>query len=322
MSPLFGNQGKPFIDQARGDPEAARLRQAAGTRTGGWREVDAALAATREPARREFLVDAIALDCANLTWVDPWVREQPESPAARLMWGACTVQFAWKVRTGAAPQYVSADRMKGFHDWLTHAKDQLTAATTMAPDDSAPWVALLWCGVGLGIPIDEARGLWENASRRNPESELAALAYTTHIGPRWNGDADVMWTFVRGLVGREPAGSPKWALVPHGHIEQWVAERMAGNSAVHSSRYFEQAEVRRDITNAYSNYLGSPAKGRSNLEPQNRELFAVCFYLMGARDLLRKELEQIGPGIQTLPWGYLGSSLNAYKNVREAAGLK
>jgi hypothetical protein len=51
-------------------------------------------------------------------------------------------------------------------------------------------------------------------------------------------------------------------------------------------------------------------------------MFAGCFYLMGARDLLRREMEQIGPGIQALPWGFLGSTFVAYKSVREAAGLK
>jgi len=39
-------------------------------------------------------------------------------------------------------------------------------------------------------------------------------------------------------------------------------------------------------------------------------------------DLEHKELEQIGPGIQTLPWGYLGAPLAAYQGVRESVGLK
>jgi len=321
LSPLFGKQvPKPFIDPARGDPEGQRLRQAAGARD--WRSVEAALSATREALRREFLADAVAMNCEDLSWVDAWVREQPESQTARLMWGACAVQLAWKVRSGLAPRYVSSDQMKGFHDWLNHAQEQLDAAANMAPDDSAPWVALLWCGVGLGIPIDDARARFDNAISRNPQTELATLAYTTHIGPRWNGERDLMWTFIRDLTGREPEGSPRWSLVPTGHMEQWVSDRMRGDSAVHPSRYWQQAEVQRDIDDAYAKYLGSPAKRHSYLESQFRELFAGCFYLMGARDKLRKELEQIGPGIQGLPWGYLGSTLVAYQSAREAAGLK
>lgn len=321
MSPLFGHkQVKPFIDPTRGDAEAATLRQAAAS--GTWAAIDSALQATPNGPRREFLVDAIAVDSTNLNWIDRWVKEQPESAAARLMWGACAVQYAWQVRTGAAPQDVSSDRMKGFHDWLTNANEQLQHAAAMAPEDSAPWIALLWCGVGLEIPIDEARERWENASRRNPATELGALAYVTHIGPRWNGRAELMWTFIGELVGSEPDGGPRWSMVPHGHFEQWVAERMQGGSAVHPSRYFEQSHVQRDIKDAYEKYLGSAAKRRSELEPQFRELFAVSFYLMGARDLLRKELEQIGPGIQTLPWGYLGTALVAYQSAREAAGIR
>ena len=97
---------------------------------------------------------------------------------------------------------------------------------------------------------------------------------------------------------------------------------MAGDADVHASRYFQQPDVQKDINDAYQKYLGSPARRPSPLEPQNREMFACAFYLMGARDLLRKELEQIGPGIQTLPWGYLGAPLAAYQSVRESVGLK
>ena len=321
MSPLFGSkQVKPFIDPSRGDAEAAALRQAAAS--GNWAAVDAALQATPNGSRREFLVDAIALDTSNLSWVDVWVKEQPSSAAARLMWGACAVQYAWKVRTGAAPQDVAPDKMAGFHDWLVNADEQLQHAATMAPEDGAPWIALLWAGVGLEIPIESATERWENVSRRNPATELGAMAYLTHIGPRWNGRADLMWTFIQDLLSRETDGSPRWFMVPHGHFEQWVAERMHGGSAVHPSRYFEQSHVQRDIIDAYDKYLGSASKRPSELEPQFRELFAASFYLMNARDRLRRELEQIGPGIQNLPWGFLGSTMVAYQSAREAAGLR
>ncbi|MGA7912594.1 MAG: hypothetical protein WCC30_13770 [Candidatus Dormiibacterota bacterium] len=320
MSPLFGRQVKPFIDETRGDAEAARLRAAAAS--GDWQAVDAALGATVEPKRREFLVDAVPMHTSDLRWVDAWVRERPESAAARTMWGACAVQHAWNVRSGAEPRYVPAERMKAFQDWLTHADEQLSHAAALAPDDSAPWVALLWCAIGLGTAFDETWQRWQNVAQRDPDTELGALAYATYIGPRWHGAADMMWKFVLDQVGNEPAGSPLWSLVPHGHFEQWVAERMDRNSQVHASRYFQQPEVQNSITDAYGKYLGSPARERSYLEPQFRELFAGCFYLMGERDLLRKELEQIGPGIQNLPWNYLGSPLVAFQSVREAAGLK
>lgn len=320
MSPLFGRSAEPFIDPSRGDAEAAALRKAAGG--GDWRTVEAALQASNEPLRREFLVDALAMHCEDLSWVDAWIAADPASANARLMWGACGVQKAWKVRTGKAPQHVASEQWKGFHDWLTNAEVQLRHATVMAPQDSAPWISLLWCAIGLEVPFEDGRDRWENLIRRNPDSELGAMAYATFTGPRWNGSAEMMWSFIHELLAKEAEGSPRWALVPQGHMEQWLSIRMRQDSPVHPSRYFDQPHVQQEINEAYSKYLGSPARRSSYLEPQHRELFAGCFYLMGARDALRRELEHIGPGIQQVPWAFLGSTFVAYKSVREAAGLK
>ncbi len=320
MVGLFRRPAGPFIDPSRGDAEAANLRKAAAA--GEWRPAEAALAATTDPLRREFLIDALALDTSHLEWVDAWVRERPDLQTARTVWGACAAQFAFHIRTGAAPQNVSAEQWRGFHEWLGHAQEQLRHATLMDPSDSAPWVALAWCAVGLEVPLGDATERWEGARRLNPQTELGAMAYTTFVSPRWNGTAELMWKFVHGLLADEPEGSPRWTLAPMGHFEQWVAERMRRDSAVHASRYFEQPHVQQEIRDAHRRYLGAASRRPSPLESQNRELFAGAFYLMGARDELRRELEHIGPGIQRLPWGYLGSSLASYQNVREAAGLK
>jgi hypothetical protein len=319
--PLFGKKSvQPFIDRARGDVQAASLRQSAAAED--WLAVEAALNSTTDPSRREFLVDALALDSTNLKWVDRWVLERPDQELARLLWGACAVQYAWHVRSGAAPEHVTPDRWKGFHEWLANAEEQLRHAAAMEPSDSAPWVGLLWVAVGLNPPFEEATARWETVCRLNPQTELGALAYTTFISPRWNGSSELMWDFLHKLLADEPEGSPRWGLVPNAHFEQFVADRMAGDSPVHPSRYFQQPQVQREITEAYLKYLGSPVCRPSPLESQNREAFAGAFYLMGARDHLRREMERIGPGIQSLPWGYLGGPLEVYKTVREAAGFR
>src|SRR6266508_1893884 len=115
--PLFGKTAKPYLDPARGDVEAAQLRTTA--TSGDWRAFDAALRATNDPVRREFLVDVVSFNSAELRWVDAWIAEQPESAAARCTWGACAVQYAWRIRSGAEPKYVSSEQWQGFHHWLT-----------------------------------------------------------------------------------------------------------------------------------------------------------------------------------------------------------
>ena len=318
--PFFSKAPEVFIDRSRGDAQAAQLIQAA--TAGEWRSVEAALTATTDPLRREFLIDGLASDTQDLRWVDQWVRDRAELQTARVVWGACAVQYAFHIRSGDVPENVSAQQWQGFHEWLTHADEQLRHAVAMDPTDAAPWVSMLWSAVGLEVPFDEAERRWDGARRLHPHTELGALAYTTYISPRWHGSEEMLWRFVKGLVSNEPEGSPRWTMVPTAHFEQWAADRMSGNARVHESRYFQQPHVQSEINEAYSHYLGSAERKASPLEPQYRGTFAVAFYLMGAREALRREMEVIGPGIQRLPWGYLGGAGRTYKLVRESAGLR
>jgi hypothetical protein len=320
MLPFFKKQAKPFVDRSRGDPEVATLRAAAAAND--WRTIEAAFRATTDRLRREFLVDLISAGTENLRWVDTWVRERPSDALARLLWGTCATNYAWHVRSGLAPEHVSSDQFRGFFEWLTHAEEQLKAAASMDPDDSAPWIGLLWTAVGLNPPLEEATARWEEVLKRSPRTEHGVIAYTTFVSPRWNGTAELMWAFLRDLLSHETEGSYRWALVPNGHIEQWVAERMEESSAIHTSRYFQQPQVQQEIKNAYARYLGALSRQPTPNEGWYRELFAVTFYLMGDRDALRREMANIGPGIQNLPWAYLGSPVVAYQSARESAGLR
>ena len=49
---------------------------------------------------------------------------------------------------------------------------------------------------------------------------------------------------------------------------------------------------------------------------------AGAFYLMRDREKLRKALEKTGPGIQPIPWSYLGPPVEIYQKVRESVGLR
>jgi hypothetical protein len=318
--PIFGGRAKTFIDQAQGDAEAGRLRDAAAARD--WRKVEASLVATTHPLRREFLIDRIVDGTRDLGWVETWVNEKPADKTARLMWGRCAVQYAWSIRSGRAPQHVSQDQFKGFFEWLGHADEQLTNAANMDPNDAEPYVGMLWTAVGLQLDHEEATARWERAVARNPRTQVGLWAYTTHISPKWHGTSELMWGFLREFLSREPEGSPRWVMVPMGHFDEALAQGMRGDTSVRGTRHFDKPEVQRDIMDAYAKSLASPAKEPSPFEWSNRQFFAGAFYLIGARDLARKEMEQIGPGIQAQPWGFLGNAIAVYEKAREWAGLR
>ena len=283
--PLFGKSAKPFIDHARGDAEASRLRAVATSGSVDWKTIDAAIRATSDPVRREFLVDAVASHSRDLRWVDAWIEARPDDELGRLMWGACAHNYAFEIRTAAIPESVSGEQWKGFGEWLVHSEEQLRLATTMDPADSAPWVGLLWTAVGLGPPLREVTSDW-----------------------------------LHRVLATEPDGGARWPLVPNGHFEQWVAESMDKNP--HAKRYWDEPEVQREINEAWARWTGGPAPRTWFLAPWYWEVFAGAFYLMRDREKLRKALEKTGPGIQPVPWAYLGPAVEIYQKVRESVGLR
>src|SRR5256886_11946180 len=136
--PLFGKSGKPFIDHARGDAEARRLWEVATSGSGDWKTIDAAIKATSDPVRREFLVDAVASHSRDLRWVDAWIEARPDDELARLMWGTCAHSYAFEIRTAAIPENVSQEQWKGFREWLVQFEEEAPGAGARGPGGSAP----------------------------------------------------------------------------------------------------------------------------------------------------------------------------------------
>jgi hypothetical protein len=313
---FFKRAPAPFIDRSRGNAAVGELQ--ARLDAGDWATIEGALdAVTGE--QREFLVEALTEGGDRVPWMDAWVQARPDSGTGRLMWGAQATQWAWLARSSAPASDVEAERWKPFFERLEMAEEQLQHAAAMNPRDSAPWVGLTWSGLGRSITHAEATQRWMELAERNPATEMGAAARLSYLSAKWCGSHELMWEFINERVGQAGPGSPLWFLVPMGHIEHWLADRMSGDSPVHASRYFSQPHVQDQVRAAYSNYLDSPQKGSSPNEHRHRELFACCFYLMGDRAMLKREVEKIGLGISRSPWGYLGSPLVAYASILEAA---
>ena len=314
------NKYVPYIDPTHGDLEAAQLRGA--LESGSWQPVEAALSKTTDLTRREFLATVLGNVDGRPPWVDQWAQQKPESPAARLVWGSQTTTWAWEARTGQAAEDVAAEAWKVFFERLKQADEQLHIAAEMAPEDSAPWICLMRTGVGLEVGEEEHRLRYEEAVRRNPESEEASRLLLTALSLKWGGSHDAMWEFVHQRIAAAPDGSPLHMLVAMGHIEAWLGERMLGDEAkIHHSRYFERPEIQEEIRGAWRRYLGA-TPATSPWEGFNRQWFAVSFYLMRDFAAAKAEIEKIGLGIQRTPFGYLGGPLKAYASVREATGVR
>ena len=178
-------------------------------------------------------------------------------------------------------------------------------------------MSLLKTGLGLDVGGEELKRRYAEAASRNPVTEEGARMLLTGLSRKWGGSHEAMWGHIYDVVGRAPEGSPLHMLIAMGHIETWLGDRMAGDSPIHHSRYFEQPAVQDEIRLAHRRYFGGTHLP-SPFEPWNREWFAVSFYLMRDFPAARAELERIGAGVRRAPFGYLGGTLASYEAVRDA----
>ncbi len=98
---------------------------------------------------------------------------------------------------------------------------------------------------------------------------------------KWSGSNEEMFEFARGSSAEAPEGSSVHAVVPMAHLEKWL----------NLPRY----------------------------TPSDRNIFAMCFFLMHDYQAQLEQMRLIGPLIQASPWNYQGDPGWAYERARTMA---
>jgi hypothetical protein len=309
----------PPVQPLAGDPTAHRIKD--DLALGRWQDFHDFLAAIRDWERRRFYLDK-ALD--GLTgvpdWMQQWVAARPDSALPYLFRGMLLIDWAWDARGGGWAKTVQEDAWAVFHGRLVQADRDLARAAALDEADPTPHAKGLVVAKGLSLGLPEIKRRFGEVTRRDQWFAGAYYQMVECVAAKWAGSHEEMFGFARWTTGSAPDGSPLHRVVATAHLERWLyLPRDTENGAEVRKTYFRREEVRAEIRQAALRSVYSPRYVPNGFTASDRNLFAMCFGLMGDYAAQLDQMSLIGPLIQAAPWQYQGSPGRIYERARTAA---
>ena len=85
------------------------------------------------------------------------------------------------------------------------------------------------------------------------------------------------------------------------------------------AKYFRDEAVQQEVRRAADLSVRSARYQVHKATAADRNLFAMCFWLMRDFPAQLEQMQHIGPLIQQIPWGFQGDPGHAYERARTAA---
>jgi hypothetical protein len=131
-----------------------------------------------------------------------WVEARPESITARVALALAYLDYAHDARGSGYANTVSDSGWKLFEKRTAEAKRILEEASTLATKCPEWYVAMQMVSINQGWSVAEARALFEEANKFEPEYYIYARDLAYYLLPKWSGDAGDTEKFVQETADR------------------------------------------------------------------------------------------------------------------------
>jgi hypothetical protein len=251
------------------------------------------------------------------SWFDGWMRAEPTSPAAALIWANVLQNRASRARGSGRASQTSDDQIHSFNVLSDKSADAgIRALELAAPNDPGPIVLLMRTSYASGP--GELDDLYAEAVRRDPHNYEAHHLAVRLRCQKWYGSHQQMFQIARNAAEAAPPGHRTVLLPLVAHIEYALLEFAWGDDkdydvVLHASKnYFTSPAVMREID-------GWIAKFRA-AEPNSvglttvRQWMAMYYSLIGNKAEAKRVFDEMGPYIQPdVGWHWLwGASEYGY----------
>ncbi|MCO5168557.1 MAG: sel1 repeat family protein [Planctomycetes bacterium] len=227
-----------------------------GLDAGRFGDVDATLARVRAAGRRagdhapalDRLVAVVAAEPAARVQapLSAWVKQQPRSPLAHLLWGEFNMKWAWEARGSGYADTVTAEGWRLFKERLEVARAALERAAELDRRLARAPAILIKVAMGLRLGAEEEQRHLDEALRRDPRHVLAHELRLQALMPKWSGnDPRVMFDFVQASARRRPDEPALAGLVLDVH---WELSRLAADR----EGYLRDPRVRESVEAAHA----------------------------------------------------------------------
>jgi len=150
-----------------------------------------------------FPMHATPEDWADLIQrLQRWVKARPESITARVALALAYLGYAGDARGSGYANTVSESGWKLFEERTAEAKRILKEASKLATKCPEWYVAMQLVSVNQGWSVTEARALFEEANKFEPEYYTYARDLAYYLLPKWSGEAGDTEKFVQEIADR------------------------------------------------------------------------------------------------------------------------
>jgi hypothetical protein len=131
-----------------------------------------------------------------------WATARPESITARVALALAHLEYASDARGSGYASTVSQSGWKLFEERTAEAKRILTEASKLATKCPEWYVAMQMVSQNQSWPVTEARALFEEANKFEPEYYTYARDLASYLLPKWSGEPGDTEKFVQEIADR------------------------------------------------------------------------------------------------------------------------
>ena len=131
-----------------------------------------------------------------------WVKARPESISARVALALAYLDYAQDARGSGYSNTVSDSGWKLFGERTAEAKRILPEASTLPAKCPEWYVAMQMVSINQSWPVAEARALFEQAYKFEPEYYIYARDLASYLLPKWDGEPGDTEKFVQEIADR------------------------------------------------------------------------------------------------------------------------
>lgn len=250
--------------------------------------------------------------------LDKWVKDEPDSADAHLVYGARMLKMAWDSRGYGKGKDVSEDRWMKFYQLLDETENVLLRAAELHGEDPTPWVYLIMVAVYRSGDEPLEKQYFSEAIARDPENWHAHMNRLTGLSEKYGGSHQEMFEFARGVRKNVHDKSLLHCLIFKAHSEYWKYKYHFEGDVAAAESHRRDSDVIDECIAAYNLALA----GR---EYDNHDHIFVginaagAFWILLQKEPLKSELQKLGTRIEDIHWRWVGTE-GDLESARKFAG--
>lgn len=238
--------------------------------------------------------------------LDKWVRDEPDSADAHLVYGARMLKMAWEARGYGMGREISEERWENFYRLLEQTEIILLRAANLNQADPTPWAYLIMVAVYRSVDESLEEKYFNEAVARDPENWHAHMNRLTALSEKYGGSHEAMFEFARTAGERSRPGSLLRCLILKAHSECWKYIKYFDGDEQAASDYRRRPDVIAECLTAYGDSLAQYDVGNHDVIFV-RINAAGTFWVLSQAEPLRRELQKLGSQIEDVHWRWVGT---------------